>query len=96
MLEQIHRLGLTPSQCYEILGLASSTLLRAKRDNVVPKAYALAVEALIRRQSRDSTNWALLCLTHGSAQVTAIDEPQEILVGGKPFWLIEKPSNGKA
>jgi hypothetical protein len=94
MLEQIHRLGLSQSQLQEAIGMAASTIQRAQKHDLVPKSYVLAVEALVRRQSRDATNWALLCLTHGSAQVTLINEPQEISISGKPFWLIEKPGNG--
>lgn len=89
--EQAHRLGLSGTEAAQALGISKSAWSVYNTKNLAPKAIGLAMEALVRWQSREATGWALLELNHGSAKVTPISEPQEINLKGQIFWLVAKP-----
>ena len=89
-IELAHRLGLTDVQACEAVGIGRSLWYQAKRTGQISKTVALAFEALTRRQSRDATQWALLKLNHGTAEVTYIEEPQRLRLGGRDGLIIEE------
>lgn len=88
--EMAHRLGLTAKASCEAIGVSKSAWYSAGKTGKISKTAALAFETLVRRQSRDATQWALLKLNHGTAEVKYLDEPQRIRIGGKDFLLIEE------
>jgi hypothetical protein len=88
---QAKRLGLSTAQACDAIGITPSHWYQCCKKNQTSKLMALAMEALVRRQSREATGWALLELNHGSAKVTPIAEPQEITLKGQAFWLVVKP-----
>jgi len=91
LVEQAHRLGLSAAAASRAIGISDSHWHNCVRADKASKLMALAMEALVRRQSREATGWALLELNHGSAKVTPISEPQEIKLKGQAFWLVAKP-----
>src|SRR5476651_1340847 len=74
VFEQIKRLGLPLTEIGKIIGVSVSGMHNWQSSGTMPLYASLAVECLVRRQSRDATCWALLKLNHGVAEVLALGE----------------------
>lgn len=90
--EQAKRLGISTKALCDEIGISDSYWHNSLRQGQVTKTIALAVEALVRRQSRNSTGWGIIKTHNGVIEVTPLLEaPEEVRLNGKSFYLVAKP-----